>query len=215
MLFLLSLSEVWAVLIPLFVMLSVKEMPAYLKPIKIYVWAALLFNLFTDAIDVYFSKHSNSVWLTNNNYLYNIHSIVRYFCYCVFFALLHQPFLVKLKRLIPFISAILVVINFLFSENFFHARTISSRLFATEAGILLFYCLQYFLFKQKEDSVLQKGSDFWIVTGLSIYVAFNFPFFLLYTSLSPTNQSFWWYIHNVTYIILCIFIARAFYVAKN
>ena len=101
-------------------------------------------------------------------------------------------------------------------ENFFRQDTFSSRLMATEAGILLFYCLQYYLFKLQEESTTTKRSgDFWMVTGLSIYVVFNFPFFLLYTSLKVKDQVNWWNIHNISYIILCIFIAKAFYVSRS
>jgi len=187
----------------------------YLKPVKLYVILALILNVLAVAMDKRLGDFTGSEWLMNNNYVYNIHSIVRFLCFCAFFERLKQPFLINLKRILPYVTAFLVILNFKFNESFFHAPTISSNLFALEAGVLLFYCLQYYLFKLQEDSFSSRTSDFWITTGLSIYVVFNFPFFLMYTSLSSDNQKFWWNIHNISYVIFCIFIAKAFYVPEN
>jgi hypothetical protein len=207
-------SEVWALLIPLAVLWKHKKQPRFFKPIILYVWLALLIDIPIDL--AYIFKQSMPSWMWPNNYLYNIHSIVRFTCFGAFFILLNQPYLVKIKKLLPVISFACILVNFLFFENFFTPNTFSSRLLATEAGILLFYCLQYYLFRLQEDNAgSKKGNDFWMVTGLSIYVVFNFPFFLLYTSLDIKDQVNWWYIHNVSYIILCIFIAKAFYVPRN
>lgn len=207
-------SEVWALLIPLAVLWKYKRQPRYFKPVIIYVWLALLIDI---PIDVaYIFKQAVPSWLWPNNYLYNIHSIVRFLCFSTFFILISNPYLAKINKLIPLLSIILITTNFIFFENFFSPNTFSSRLLATEAGILLFYCLQYYLFKLQEDNTTtKKTADFWMVTGLSIYVVFNFPFFLLYTSLDIKDQVNWWNIHNISYIILCIFIAKAFYVTRN
>ena len=52
-----------------------------------------------------------------------------------------------------------------------------------------------------------------------MYVVFNFFYFLFYTTLLEKGQvhfiMFMWNFHNVSYIILCIFIAKAFYVTGN
>ena len=96
------------------------------------------------------------------------------------------------------------------------ARMLSSRLLATEAALLLFYCLQYFIFLLLEDrdTPLRKQPGFWIATGLIIYVATSFFIFLFYTYLIKQNFEFAvsiWDVHNIAYILLCISIAIAFY----
>ena len=56
--------------------------------------------------------------------------------------------------------------------------------------------------------------DFWVVTGLSIYVVINFFVFLFYVPLLTENPDLadrMWSIHNLAYITMCIFIAKAFY----
>lgn len=211
----LSTSEVWAMIFPLVAVWRPSKHLGYLKPVKLYLLFAFVLNVFCVAIDKYFYHVSESVWLKNNNYIYNLHSIIRFLCFCAFFERLNQPFLISVKKILPYIAAALIIVNFLFFDQFFKSQNISSNLFALEAGILLFYCLQYYLFRLQEDSIAKKTPDFWVTTGLAIYVVFNFPYFLFYTSLSSENQAFWWNIHNVSYIIFCIFIAKAFYVVEN
>ena len=212
----LNWSEFWALLIPLGVLLKYKRQPKFLKPVIIYLWIALIVNLAIDTImevNMYYNRP-----IVSNLFLYNIHSIVRFVCFSSFFALLKQPFIIPIKKYLPFVAGIFLIVNFVFFENFFNKNSFSSRLVATEAGILLFYCLQYYLFKLQEDKVAKRQADFWVVTGLSIYVVFNFPYFLLYSTLIEKHPQLCddlWNYHNITYIIFCIFIAKAFYVARN
>lgn len=161
-------------------------------------------------------------WIHPNNYLYNIHSIVRYTCFTLFFLKQKHPYSKTIRKILPYVT-LFVFINFIFLESFVKENSFSSTLLSAEAGLLLFYCLQYYLFKLKDDTFeMQKQPDFWVVTGLSIYVVFNFPYFLLYTYLVNKKDSNltnfvmnMWYYHNVTFIVLCIFIAKAFYVSRH
>ncbi len=211
-------SEVWALLIPLLVLLLKPNQPPYLIPVIVYVALALIIDLFIDIGWKY--KTVVPQWMYPNNYLYNIHSIVRFVCFSWFFVLLDQPYIKKFKKIIPLLSVLFLIINFVFFEDFFRADSFSSRLLAVESGLLLFFCLQYYLYKIQDDTpAKKKPADYWIVTGLSIYVVFNFFYFLLYTTLIENNFrdfviSMWNY-HNLSFIILCIFIARAFYVSRD
>ncbi len=57
------------------------------------------------------------------------------------------------------------------------------------------------------------GNDFLVVTGLSIYVVFNFFVFLFYVPMITENPDLannMWDVHNAAYIILCILTAKAF-----
>ena len=211
-------SEVWALLIPLIVLLLKPKQPKYLTPVIVYVALALVIDLFIDVGWKY--KAVVPQWMYPNNYFYNIHSIIRFICFSSFFSLLRLPFIKKFGKIIPILSILFIIINFSFFENFFRADSFSSRLLATESGLLLFYCLQYYLYKlQDEATTTKRPADFWVVTGLSIYVVFNFFYFLLYTTLIDNGYADFveqmWNYHNLTFIILCIFIARAFYVSRN
>lgn len=216
---LLDWSEVWAPLVPLVILSFGRKMPTYFSPVIVYLWFALAIDTFIDLG----WKFDECVprWMYPNNYLYNIHSIGRFACFSVFFYLLGPEFRSRIDKAVVLAALAFIGVNFLFFEKFYQRDLISSRLFAVESGLLLFYCLRYYLFQSQAAEKLEKRTpDFWVVTGLSIYVVFNFFFFLFYTTLMSKQQyrSFvisMWNFHNLTYIILCIFIARAFYVAGH
>lgn len=221
----LNWSEVWALLIPLAILLWKRNRTPYLKPVRIFVWIILFINIFIDIISNL--KKSLGIlpndFLWNNNVFYNVESIVRLLLFAWFFILLHQRFMHRVKAIIPFIFLGLAIINFIFFENFIpHGpiESFSSRLLATEAALLLFYCLQYFIYLIVEDKrTIRLGQQpgFWVVTGLSVYVAVNFFIFLFYATLSENSskakRDFAWHlwdVHNVVFIMLCIFIAIQF-----
>ena len=213
-------SEVWALLIPLAFMFSWRKMPLYLRPIQLYLILALIINIISTVI---WKRNQLNLhlpgWLDSNNFLYNTHSIIRLLLFSLFFIQLNQRFMHRVKFILPFLFLLFVVINFTVSENYVDAN-LSSRLLATEAALLLFYCLQYFIYLMVEDRTfnLKKEPGFWIVTGLSIYVATNFFIFLFYNYLTQQNWKFAvdiWDVHNSAYLVLCIFIAREFYERRN
>ncbi|MDN3548225.1 hypothetical protein [Mucilaginibacter aquaedulcis] len=209
-------SEVWALLIPIPILIHNKQ-PAVIRPVVFYVWAALFINL---AIDLTWKfRNILPTAYNSNNYLYNLHSVIRFFLFSIFFISLRQPFLSTIKKIAPFCFAAFVVINFCFFENFFDYWKLSSRLLAVEAVLLLFYTLQYYLFKINDHADTNIFSaDFWIVTGLGIFVTFNFFIFLLYNELTVRLENFavtLWNVHNISYIIFNVFIAKGFYESRN
>ena len=194
-----------------------REQPGYLRPVVLYIWFALVINLTVDVIWK-LKLVIPRPWNTNN-YLYNLHSVVRFYLFSLFFMRLQQPFLRRLKKVMPWVFGLFVVLNFGLAENFFNYFNLSSRLLALEAGILLFYCLQYYFYKVKEDQEIGINQpDFWVVTGLGIYVAINFFIFLLYNELSSYDIPFAvdiWTIHNLSYVLLQIFLAKALYESRR
>ena len=55
---------------------------------------------------------------------------------------------------------------------------------------------------------------FWIVTGLCVYVVVNFFVFLFYLPLLDVDFRLsvnMWNVHNIAFIIFCVFIAKGFY----
>lgn len=218
---LLDWSEVWALLIPLAILLWKKNRTPYLKPVRIFVYIALMLNI---AINLIW-KFKKSMGLHegdffwSNNFIYNAESIIRFHLFAWFFLLLNQRFMHRVKRIIPFLFLALAAVNFTFFEDFFNQSSFSSRLLATEAALLLFYCLQYFIYVIVEEKTVKLGQQpgFWVVTGLSVYVAVNFFIFLFYATLSknpsPEKLNFvvrLWDVHNVVFILFCIFMAIQF-----
>jgi len=220
----LNWSEVWALFIPLAFILIYKSKIAYLKPVRIYLWITLFINIFIDIISNLKGRLGIQPddFLWNNNFLYNIGSVVRLFLFAWFFILLQQGLMHRVKRILPFIYLLFALINFIFFENFIPQgdnESFSSRLLALEAAILLFYCLQYFIYLMVEDKTVKLGQQpgFWLITGLTVYVAVNFFIFLFYATLSDNSsveqRNFaiqLWDIHNYAFILFCVFIAFQF-----
>ena len=237
-------SEVWAPLIPLVLVSFMGKQPRYFIPVIVYLWFALLIGALADAgwkfqvsvkevTDIYCNNCYSSAdlkdeflqatpaWMYPNTYLYNVHSIGRFICFSIFFYLLSKSFRTKLNKLLLLLVMLFIIINFWFAEEFYSPNSFSSRLFAVECGILLFFCLRWYLYQmQGKGDTEKKSREFWVITGLSIYVVFNFFFFLFYTTLM-SQEEYWdfvasmWHFHNITFIILCIFIAKAFYGARD
>jgi len=210
-------SEVWAPLIPMLFYLFNRHQPAYIKPVIIYLFIAFFFNLVGDIISSY--KIYLPSWMQSNNPLYNIHSIVRFVCFGYFFLLLRQNNFSWLKKTLPLLSLVIILFNFIYLEDFGDPAHLSGNLLAAEAYLLLIYCILYYLAKLRdEDGEIGTGPDFWIVTGLSIYVVVNFFVFLFYVPMIDHDSLLAeriWNVHNVAYIILCLFITKALYVSSR
>ena len=210
---LLDWSEVWAPMIPLSILFFRRNQPGFLKPVIVYLFFAFFINLAGDIIDRF--KHDLPAWLLSNNPLYNVHSVIRFICFSIFFTALGQTSFIKFRYILPAISLVVILVNFGFVENFGNPDHLSGNLLAAEAYLLLIYCMLYYLAKLRDDEDdVASGPDFWVVTGLSIYVVVNFFVFLFYVPMLDANVRLAiniWNVHNIAYIILCIFITKAFY----
>ena len=218
---LLDWSEVWAFLIPVPFMLIHKKHAGYLKPVRIYIWIAIVLTLAINIIWKFkedFGLQKGDFWWSNN-FLYNIHSIFRFVLFSWFFILLKQPFLQQIKRIISLLFIVFVLVNFILLEDFFYYNSFSSRLLSVETAILLLLCLQYYFFILREDmSAERRPPSFWVVTGLSVYAVINFPIFLFYSAFYKEFENFAiqiWDVTNLSLVIFCIFLARAFYISKH
>ncbi len=205
-------SEVWALMIPLSVLLFRRQQPSSLRPVIFYLWLGFLINIVIDiimAINVYLDRVALS-----NNPLYNIHSVVRFGCFSLYFIHLQKNSFARLKKFLALLAVAFLVINFIFFENFFNAESFSGNLLSVEAYLLLVYCMLYYLAELKDENNLFNSPHFWVVTGLSIYVVTNFFVFLFYIPMLNVDIQLAvniWNVHNIAFIIFCLFIAKAFY----
>lgn len=197
-----------------------------MKPVIIYTFAALYLNYLTNLIN--FRKELNFPdYFHTNTYFYHIHSIVRFTLFSIFFIRLDQAFLYYLKRILPVFFFLFVIANFNFFEHIINYHRVgnlvksklSNNLLAVEAILLLIYCLQYYLFRMQEDhDEIKKPPDFWVVTGLCIFIVPCIPIYLFYDKLLEQYNEFSryiWKVPDLCYLIFCIMIAKAFASSKH
>mgnify|MGYP006189553841 FL=1 len=206
-------SEVWALLLPLSVWLLYRRQPVSMKPVLIYLVLALLINVGIDVI--LFINISGDGIAYSNNPLYNIHAVVRYVCFGVYFIGMPNSPYKKIKSILFGLFLLLTIVNFTVYDQFFNYEEFSGNLHAMEAYLLLIYCMIYYLEALKDDEKnLFHEKDFWVVTGLCIYVVVNFFVFLFYQPMIDVDVKLAiniWNVHNVAFIIFCLFITKAIY----
>jgi hypothetical protein len=209
-------AEVWALLIPIAFAFKGKGSND-LFPLKVYVFVALVINLIATLIpnSMFFYELFNH----SNHIFYNLHSIVKVLFFGLLFLNISTGVLERIIRFILIFYTIFVVLNFMIFQSLL---TLSGRLLIVEVILLLFFGISWCLETlQKEHTGSKKYPPvFYVVIGLFIYFAVTFILYLLYPSMiSQAARGEFdiefairiWDIHNTTFIILCLFIAKAFY----
>jgi len=188
------------------------QQPSSLRPVIGYLWLGFLVNAAIDAIMAINGLLHN--FNLSNNPLYNIHSVIRFGCFSIYFLGVQKNSFTRLKRWLPALAFGFLLVNFIFFENFFNPDSFSGNLLTLEAYLLLVYCMLYYLAELKDESNLFDSPHFWVVTGLAMYLVTNFFVFLFYTpmlSLDVKLATNIWNVHNIAFIIFCLFITKAFY----
>jgi len=199
-------------MIPLSVLLFRRQQPSSLRPVIVYLWLAFLVNVAIDiimAINIYSGTQNLS-----NNPLYNIHSVLRFTCFSFYFIHLQKNSFAQLKKLLALFGLVFLFVNFGFFEDFFNRESFSGNLLTVEAYLLLAYSMLYYLAELKDDENLFDGPHFWVVTGLAVYLVTNFFVFLFYMPMITVDIELAiniWNVHNIAFIIFCLFITKAFY----
>lgn len=202
-------SESWAPLIPLAVMLTHRQESHYSRPIRVMVVISLFLYL---VINMSWKLKNKLDWwfiLDDNRILYNIASIVRTLCFCLFFVHLKLPFKGKFPWLLPSLYAMLLCWAVFRRGDW---QNFSDFLHTTESILLIFYALSYYLRTLLSDQAqVLRTPVFWIVTGLVIYEAISLPIFMLYNQVAVTDANFAvdiWDIHNIAFLVMFICIAK-------
>jgi len=206
----LNWSEVWAPLIPLYIFILKKKDYSSFRIIAVYLLTALCINAMADVSWIF--KQCMPVKLQNNNYLYNISSILRTVIFTLFFRNTINLFSKKLFNWFLIIYAIGFLIYFIINGNFW---TLNSLLHTTESFTLLICSIAFFIkLINSEEIFLKFDPRLLIISGLALYESVNFFVFLFYQYIISSTDKLWdyiWYIPDTMYIVFCILIAKAFY----
>ena len=209
-------SEVWALLIPLIIILVYKPKGINLKWLVLYVVIAFILNFLAIFFLQYYSLAPS--WLNvGNNIFYNLHSFVMVICfsgYIISVRLYVYPFL--LKSLVVIYLAF-VLVNFYFWES---PLILSTRHFTAGSVVLLIMCLFYFFRSILDESQTNwlKHPSFIICAGVCLYEAITIFIFLfiypLYNKTYNQNLSFAFLmmrIYQIIFVVFCISLALGLY----
>lgn len=215
--FLRNWSEVWALLIPLIVILVYKPKGHNLRWLILYVVVAFILNFLAIFMVEYYYMVPR--WLTkgNNNILYNLHSFIMViFFSCYIITAIKYKYTILLKTLVV-IYLLFVLINFTFWES---PIMLSTRHFTAGSIILLIMCLFYFFHLMLEESKTNwlKHPSFIVCTAVCLYQAITFFIFLfiypMYNKTYNKDLSFAFLmmrIYQAIFVVFCILIAMALY----
>lgn len=205
-------SEVWALFIPLTIIILYKIKTSEFRTIVFYVWTAVPISLIANAqaaIIHYGDKTMLPDFLQTNHILYNVHSIIR----VLLFGWLITNIRLMKEYILPRIAIplyiILLIANFSFRGSIW---SFDPFVFVLEGLLLLTLCLSFFFLSIKDNSetIWMDEPVFIICAGISLYEAINFFIFLFFDALQIKNPSFGrvtMEIFSVSYIILCILLA--------
>jgi hypothetical protein len=218
-------SEVWALLIPLIVIIKVKPRGMPVRLLTIYVILAIILN----GLAVFMVEYHYLVpsWLyvegyPNNNLLYNLHSILRVTLIGTYLCLVRPyKYPVLIRALVP-VYLVFVLANFIFFDDPFY---LSTRLFSAESIVLLVLCIIYYFRSIQDDSQVNwlRHSSFLVATGITIYEAITFFIFLFFYPLADRDSEFLntefaiatMRLYTVMFIILCIMLALGLHKSKK
>jgi hypothetical protein len=219
--FLRDWSEVWALLIPLIIILVYKPRGHHLGWVVCYVVAAFILNfLATFIIECY---DLVPIWLykKGNNVFYNLHSFVMTLFFCFYFISVRRYKKTILLKTLLILYIVFVLINFVFLEP---PTKLSTRHFTTGSIVLLIMCLFYFIHSISEESQTNwlKHPSFIICSAVFLYESVTFFIYLFfYPMYSKTyNKDFSFAllmmrIYQAIFIVFCILLAIGLYRSKK
>lgn len=206
----LNWSEAWACLIPLYAYIFKRPGDRYLEIIAAYILTAFCINTIADVSWIF--NNCMPHYFKNNNFLYNINSMLRTLVFLFFFKSVIYNRFEKLFSAFIIVYLAFSILSFVINKN--NLIYLNSFLHAAEGFILLCLCISYFIGSLKsEDVTISYNSSFFIICGLALYESVSFFVFLFYEYNTSHNRKFdsaIWYVHDCIFIVFCVMIAIAF-----
>jgi hypothetical protein len=212
---------VWALLIPLIVILILRPHSQRTKWLVAYVIIAFILNFLAIFIVEYY--YLTPAWMKakGNNIFYNLHALVMVICFsCYLMAARKYKYIVILKSLFIIYLAF-VALNFGLWES---RNLLSTRHFTAGSIILLIFCLCFFFSSILEESEINwlKEPSFLIGVAVFLYQAITFFIFLfiypMYNETYNKDLSFamlMMRVYQVVFVVFCLLIAFAIHINKK
>ena len=213
-------QEVWALLIPFTIIAIYKPAGKQLRLIVWYVILGFILNFIAIFMLVFYYLVPDWMHIdgmVNNNILYNIHSVIRVLLFSLYIIAIRQYRYAVILKIILVTFLVLTLTNFIFIESPFF---LSTPLFTAESIVLLAMCFSYFFqsIQDESDTNWLRHPSFLVCAAISLYEVITFFIFLFFYPLTLKDPSFHvvtMQIYSITYILLCILLALAFYQSKK
>lgn len=209
-------SEVWALLVPLTILILYHTEGKGLRALKGYIITGFILNLIAICMVEFYQYVPGWMYIddfVNNNIVYNIHSLVRVLLLSSYILAARPYGYTALLKAILAAYLLFILINFTFFASPFYLDT---KLFAAESIVLLIMCFACFFHSLHDESHTNwlKDPAFIVCTGICLYEVLTFFIFLFFYPLSTTNTAFFvvtMRIYTGAFILLCILLAVALY----
>jgi len=203
-------SEVWALLIPLIILLIFKPKGKSIRPLIIYVYVGFGLNLISTILYVY--HYQMPVFLQNNNIYYNLHSIARVIFFSWFILSIRSQKSLFFYRILILAYGIFIVANFAFFENILF---LSSHIHTIESITLIVLCSIFFLNTIWDNSDINwlSRSSFFVCAAIGLYEVIGLFIFLFFYELAGKDKEFGqitMLIRKISLIILCLLLCLSF-----
>ena len=177
--------------------------------IVVYLCAQLLING-TAKYWMYFHKNES------NCFIYQINCCISVVILSVYCLIKYLPAFSKPVYRVFYVSSVLIALTSLgFLVYYEDNRVFNSHSFGFSALTISAYAVTYY-YQRLLNPVIEKITytrSFWFISGLFIYYSgsfFIFSTYMVFTNLGNKHFSILWSIHNVIFLIMCIFISKGF-----
>jgi hypothetical protein len=149
----------------------------------------------------------------NNLYLYHVNCILSFLLISGYFiGILTYSYAKPLLLTVMGLFLIFAVVNILFWEGL---DNFNSNTYSVASFFIVAYCLLYYYQKLTNPATMSifESRDFYYVTGLLTYFTSCFFIFVSYRKLTQedvSNLGLLWMIHNVVFLIMCIYFLIGF-----
>lgn len=215
-------SEVWALLIPLIVILVHRPKGSFVKWVTWYVLLGLLFNFLATCMNENYRLFPLWLSMHGNNIFYNLHSFFMAIFLGWYIVNTWESRYGNILRMLIGGYIFFVIVNFILWESLFK---LSTHHFTAGSIVLLILCLSYFLhILISDNSKINwiRHPSFIICVAVFLYQAITFFIFLFFYPLNNNASAavlsfalFMMRVYQAAFIVFCILLAIGLYKYKK
>jgi len=220
--FLIDWSEVWALLIPLIVILVYKPKGPFVNWLIGYIILSFILNTAATLMVEYNNLFPIAMSNMGNNIFYNLHSFFMVVFLGWYIVNTRESRYKNILKMLILGYILFVIVNFILWESVFR---LSTNHFTAGSIVLLILCFTYFLqLLVSDDNKINwiRHPSFIICVGVCLYLAITFFIFLffypLFNNKSESVRSFaqlMMKVYQAAFIVFCILISIGLYKYKK